>query len=132
MSDDTIRVRVWHGYPDRGDYLEPEAWGEPDEVVEVPVEEVYVWQNEPRWRRKIGVDIHPDDGPAKLDVFVSDSVHGPPDEGSSRVERGYWDGPIEGGFGYPPEHEYPPFATELGGRVAFRAEPTVAEMEVEQ
>jgi|AntDeeMetagen681_2_1112603.scaffolds.fasta_scaffold09465_5 hypothetical protein len=116
---DQYRVRVWKGRnPDGEDYQ-----GDPDEIVTVSAETPFVWQEDPHYHSpSIGIDLHPEDAPATLNVYTSDSVRSPPGY-DSHVETGYWNGPMEQGFSYPEDHEYPPFGCEVWGRVMFFVEP---------
>lgn len=112
----TYRVRIWRGrydeYPD-----------EPDETVEIPENTVHVWQNDPHFHQAVALDLHPEDTPATLNVYTSESVRSPPGY-DSHVELGYWDGPIERGLTFDSARydEYPPFGCEVGGRVMFYVE----------
>lgn len=113
------RVRIWKGSPDVGEKSDQAAWGEPDEIVTVSEETPHVWQDDPRYRSPtIGLDIHPEDAPATLEVYTSESVRSPPGY-DNHVEKGYWDGPMEQGLTYPGDHEIPPFGCEVWGRVMF-------------
>lgn len=113
-TSETYRVRIWKGRGHRD--------GPPDEVVTVEEETPFVWQDDPRYHSpKIGIDIHPDDCPATLYVYTSDSIHSPPGY-DSHVEKAYWDGPMEQGLPYPDEHGLPPFGCEVWGRVMFFVE----------
>ena len=113
MSDDTYRVRIWNGFHD--EYPE-----EPDETVKLYAEENFIWKYEPRQTFRGAFDIHPDDAPATLYIYTSDSVRSPP-EYESHVERGYWGEPVERGLPFDPERydDYPPFGCEIWGRVMF-------------
>lgn len=115
---DRFRVRIWKGRnPDGEDYQ-----GEPDEIVEIDEETPYVWQNDPHYHSPpIGVDIHPNDCPATLNIYTSESVRSPPGY-DNHVETAYWDGPVEQGLPYPEEHNDPPFGCEVWGRVMFFVE----------
>lgn len=111
------RIRIWKGRnPDGEDYQ-----GEPDEVVTVTAEDPVLWQDDPHYHSPpIGIDIHPDDGPATLEVYTSDSVHpADPRYSENYVDESYWDGPMERGLSYPGDHDYRPFGCEIWGRVLF-------------
>jgi hypothetical protein len=116
MSDKTYRVRIWDGYHD-------EYPDEPDSIVTVPEETPTVWIPDPHAAFRGAFDIHPDDAPANLEIYTSDSVRSPPGY-ESHVETGYWDGPVEKGLPFDPERydEYPPFGCEIWGRVMFYVE----------
>lgn len=117
-GEDQYRVRIWKGRnPDGEDYQ-----GEPDEVVTVTEETTNVWQDDPRFDSgPIGLDVHPEDCPATLRVYTSDSVRSPPGI-DSHVDEGYWDGPMEQGLPWPADHDSPPFGCEVWGRVLFFVE----------
>lgn len=123
MAEDApapVRVRIWRGrydeYPD-----------DPDEIVPVEPETPHVWQANPRYHSPpLGIDVHPADGPATLNIYTSDSVRSPPGY-DSHVERSYWDGPVERGLPFPADHDYPPYGCELWDRVMFFVEPTAGE-----
>lgn len=112
MSDDTYRVRIWHG-------TNPDTDAEPDEVIEVPAETTHVWQDDPHFHSPpLDIDIHPDDAPATLGIFTSESVRSPPGY-DNHVETSYWQGPVEQGLAFPG----PAFGCEVWGRVMFFVEP---------
>lgn len=114
MKSTMYRIRIWKG---RDNYQEP-----PDEVIEVNGETPYVWQDNPHYHSPpLGFDIHPDDCPATLNVYTSDSVRSPPGY-DSHVETAYWGRPIERGLSFPEDHEYPPFGCKVWGRVMFFVE----------
>lgn len=115
QPDATYRVRIWEGRDGRDD--------EPDEVVEVSEETPHVWQDDPYYHSPpIAIDLHPDDCPATLNVYTSESVRSPPGY-ESHVETGYWGPrPIEGGLPFPADHDYEPFGCEVWGRVMFFVE----------
>lgn len=117
-DDDGYRIRIWKGRnPDGDDYT-----GEPDEVVTVQEGTPHVWQDDPNYHSPpIGIDIHPDDCPATLNVYTSESVRSPPGY-ASHVEEAYWDGPVEQGLPFPENHDAPPFGCEVWGRVMFYVE----------
>lgn len=112
------RVRIWKGRTPAGEDYQ----GEPDEIVTVEEETPAVWQDDPHYHSGgIGIDIHPEDAPATLGVYTSDSVHSPPGY-DDHVEMDYWDGPVEQGLTWPGNHDYPPFGCEVWGRVMFFVE----------
>lgn len=113
-DSDQYRVRIWKGRnPDGEDYQ-----GEPDEVVTVTEDEPHIWQDDPYYHSPpIGLDIHPDDGPATLNVYTNDSVREP-----SPRDISAWNGPMERGLPHPEAHDYPPFGCEVWGRVMFVVE----------
>jgi len=114
-DESTYRIRIWKGRNADGD----DYAGEPDEIVTVEEKTPHIWQEDPHYHSPpLGFDIHPDDCPAELNVYTSDSVRSPPGY-ESHVELGYWDGPIEQGLMFPEGHEYPPFGCEVWGRVMF-------------
>lgn len=121
MTDETdqYRIRIWKGRnPDGEDYQ-----GEPDEIVTVSAETVHVWQDDPHYHSPpVAFDVHPDDCPATLNVYTSESVRSPPGY-DNHVETGYWDGPMERGLAYSANHDFPPFGCEVWGRVMFFVEP---------
>ena len=121
MSD-VIRVRVFEGRNEVD--AAQEGLVEPTHVVECEAETPTVWQEDPHYHSPpIGLDIHPDDRPAKLNVYTSESVRSPPGY-DNHVETGYWDGPIERGLPFTsPEGEVPSFGCEVWGRVMFFVEP---------
>lgn len=117
MSD--YRIRIWHGRYD--DYPE-----EPDEIITVEAAGCHLWEDDPYFDSgPVGFDIHPEDAPATLNVFTSDSVRpaDPRYDESGYVDHSYWNGPIERGLSYPEDHDYPPFGCEVWGRVLFQVEP---------
>ena len=112
-SDDTLRVLIWKGTSN----VENAPDTDPDEIVEVPVSEGYVWQDDPWYHSPpVGFHIHPDDRPARLDVYTNDSVREP-----HKNDLGEWNGPIERGLEFT--DKYPePFGCEVWGRVLFHVE----------
>lgn len=109
------RIRIW-----KGDYDEDD---DPNEIIELEDNSTYIWQDDPYYHSgSLGIDLHPDDCPATLNVYTSESVRSPPNPSSDWVEKAYWDGPIERGLGYPEDHDYPPFGFEIWGRVMFYVE----------
>ena len=117
MSD-TYRVRIWHSYYD-------EYPDEPDETVEVEAEAPYLWKDDPYFDSgSCAFDIHPDDAPATLEIYTSESVRSPPGY-DNHVETAYWNGPVERGLPFDPERYdgYPPFGCEVWGRVLFYVKP---------
>lgn len=131
MTDDgqddveEYRIRIWKfRNPDGEDYQ-----GEPDEVVTVKEDDPVVWQDDPHYHSPpIGLDIHPEDGPATLEVYTSDSVHSPSGRQSAGyVDTDYWDGPMERGLTYPEDHDFQPFGCEVWGRVLFFVEAGIDE-----
>ncbi len=118
----TIRVRIWDDNYEYG--VSPGELGDPDKLVEVEPKTVHIWQDNPHYHSpSMGIDIHPDDRPAGLNIYTSDSIHSPPDAGGNYVEEGYWDGPVEGGLDYDGNSDIPPFGCELWDRVMFFVEP---------
>lgn len=115
---DVYRVRIWKGGTPPDEHHE----GDPDEVVEVEEETPHVWQDDPRYTSPpLGIDVHPDDCPATLNVYTSESVRSPPGY-ESHVETSYWDGPMERGLDHHADHDYPPFGCSVYGRVMFFVE----------
>lgn len=112
MSETEYRVRIWDGYQD-------EYTGEPDEVISVPEETPYVWLESPHAAMRGAFDIHPDDRPAMLNIYTSDSVRKPPGY-DDHVESAYWNGPIERGLLFEDGHS--PFGCGVWGRVMFFVE----------
>lgn len=111
------RIRIWKGRnPDGEDYT-----GEPDEVITLEAGEPHVWQTDPHYHSPpIGLDIHPDDCPATLEVYTSDSVHDSSGrQATNYVDESYWNGPMERGLTYPDSHDYRPFGCEIWGRILF-------------
>ena len=110
------RVRIWEGYQDV--YSD-----EPDKVIQVAPETPFIWIGNPRAVFRGAFDIHPDDAPATLNIYTSDSVYEPPGY-DDHVETGYWDGPVERGLPFDPERydDYPPFGCEIRGRLMFFVE----------
>lgn len=121
MSD-SYRIRLWMGRnPDGDDYQ-----GEPDATIRVEGQTPYLWQDDPHFHSPpMGMDIHPEDCPATLEVFTSDSVHpaDPRYKDSGYVDESYWNGPMERGLYYPADHDYSPFGCEIWGRVLFYVKP---------
>ena len=116
MSDDTVRIRIWHAFYD-------EYPDEPDEVVEVSEETPHLWQDDPWFESgPCALDIHPDDAPATLYIYTNDSVRKPPIP-DNHVD-GVWGTPVERGLPFDPERydDHPPFGCELWGRVLFFVE----------
>jgi len=115
MSD-AYRVRVWDGYHD-------EYPDEADSIVKVDGETPHIWIDDPHVTFRGAFDIHPDDAPATLNIYTSDSVRSPPGY-DNHVEKAYWDGPIERGLPFDRERydNYPPFGCEVWGRVMFFVE----------
>lgn len=109
------RIRIWHGRYD--DYPD-----DPDDVVEVEMEEPHLWQDDPWYDSgPIAFDIHPGDAPAELKIYTNDSVRAPHPSDISE-----WGRPVERGLEFDPERydDYPPFGCEVWGRVMFIVEPT--------
>lgn len=111
MSEE-YRVRIWNGYHD--DYP-----SEPDQVITVEEESNCVWLEDPRSTHRGAFDIHPEDLPATLYIYTSDSVRSPPGY-DNHVEQAYWDGPVERGLPFDESYEGErPFGCEVWGRVMF-------------
>lgn len=112
-SGNMYRVRIWDGYYDGY----PDG---PDTTVTVESETPHVWIKDPHTTFRGAFDIHPDDAPATLNIYTSDSVRPPPGY-DNHVETGYWNGPVERGLPFDPERydDYPPFGCEVWGRVMF-------------
>lgn len=92
-----------------------------DEVIPVQPGTPFVWKSDPLYHSpSLSIGIHPDDRPAHLGVYTSESVRSPPGY-ESHVERGYWNGPIEQGLAYDSE-EVPLFGCEIWGRIMFYIE----------
>lgn len=114
MSENTYRVRIWHSYHD-------EYPDTPDETVEVKAETPHLWKDDPRFNSgPCAFDLHPDDTPATLEIYTSESVRSPPGY-ENHVETAYWDGPVERGLLFDSEQydDRPPFGCEIWGRVLF-------------
>lgn len=107
---DNVRVRIWFG-----DY---EEGTEPDEIVTVEPSTTHIWKQNPHFHGSIAIDIHPDDCPATLEMYTSDSIHEPP-QYDNHVEKGYWNGPIEQGLDFHKNDQRPPFGCEVWGRQLF-------------
>jgi hypothetical protein len=124
MSDgteaETIRVQVYETREEVDNWEDTE----PRHTVPVEPETPFVFVDDPHYHSvSLGLSIHPDDRPAELGVYTSDSVHDPPGY-ENHVETGYWDGPMERGLRFTsPEGEVRPFGCELWGRVMFFVEP---------
>lgn len=114
-NDETVRVRVWGDGEYGGD------GSDPDEVVTLPVGEAVLWEDDVAYANaSLGIDVHPADGPATVEVYTSDSARSPEETFQQGcVDGGYWDGPIEYGLSYEHEHETPPCEIDVSGRVLF-------------
>jgi len=114
MSD-KIRVRIWDRYHD--DYPQ-----DADRTLEIEPKTPYVWIEDPYTTVQGAFDIHPDDVPATLNIYTSESVRGPPGY-DNHVETGYWDGPVERGLDFGESYDGSmPFGCEVWGRIMFFVE----------
>lgn len=117
----TVIVKVWEG--PRWNSYDEILEGEPDEY-EMPVVETEFGRNyeakdddrvnlatEIENHRKYAFDVETDEK-VKLRVHTNDSYHNPED----------WSDPIEGGLIYSPDDDYPPFKTEIWGRIMMWVE----------
>jgi len=119
-SLETYRVQIYEGREERENWED----AEPSYTVECDSETPTVFVDDPHYHSPpLGLAIHPDDRPAELGVYTSDSVRSPPGY-ENHVETGYWDGPIESGLPFTsPTDEIRPFGCEVWGRVMFFVEP---------
>jgi len=117
---ETVRVRVFEGRNEVD--AAQEGIVEPSHTVECEVETPTLFVDDPHYHSKpLGLDIHPEDRPATLNVYTSESVRSPPGY-ENHVETGYWNGPIEQGLHYSGETDAPPFGCTIWGRVMFFVE----------
>lgn len=108
-ADDVHRVRLWK---------ESEPPNEPDEVVPLNTKIPVIWRNDPHTpTQDICMDIHPDDRPGTLNVFMAET--GFPTPGGNHVDRRYWDDP-EYSVEFPADWEFPTLEATVGNRILFQ------------
>lgn len=111
---ETVRVRVWSA----GEETENKDAGD---VITVTPGEAVLWRDAVEdTSETISVAVHPDDAPATVEVYTSDSL-GPATETFEEgcVDGAYWDGPLGYGATFTSNEEQQPVTVDVDGRVLF-------------
>lgn len=111
---ETVRVQIWSDDQDANNNAA-------DDVITATPGEAVLWRDAvENTSNSVKIAVHPDDTPATVEVYTSESLH-PATETfeQGRVNGEYWDGPLEYGLTYTTDEEPQPVTVEVSEQVLF-------------